>query len=68
MPEAVQTGREIRTFILNFVMPDSDPASPAHIRDGRSRVKRGMTPFLDSLTGAIASSDSAGVFLPDCIL
>ena len=51
IPEAVQKGWGRRTFSLNFVMPDSDPASPAYIRDGRSRIKCGMTPFLDSLTG-----------------
>ena len=49
IPEAVQKGWGRRTFSLNFVMPDSDPASPAYIRDGRSRIKCGMTPFLDSL-------------------
>ena len=36
--EAVQKERERRTFSLNFVMPDSDPASPAYYRDGRSRI------------------------------
>jgi len=32
-------------------MPDPDPASPATINGWRSRIKCGMTPFLDSLKG-----------------
>ena len=46
--EAVQKGRDRKTLVLNLVMPDSDPASPACFRDSRSRIKCGMTPFLDS--------------------
>ena len=30
-------------------MPDPDPASPAVIKEGSSRIECGMTPFLDSL-------------------
>ncbi len=30
-------------------MPDTDPASPAIIRERRSRIQYGMTPLLDSL-------------------
>jgi len=30
-------------------MPDTDPASPAIIKERRSRIRHGMTPFLDSL-------------------
>ncbi len=30
-------------------MPDTDPASPAFIKERRSRIEYGMTPFLDSL-------------------
>jgi len=41
-------------------MPDSDPASPVYIKDGRSLIKCGMTPFLDSLKKAplLAGGDS----------
>jgi len=35
--QAVQKGRVKRTLIINSVMPDSDPASPAFVRDRRFR-------------------------------
>jgi len=37
--------------VIHFVMPDLDPASPATLNGWRSRIKCGMTPFLDSLKG-----------------
>ena len=36
--EAVQKGRDRKTLVLNLVMPDFDPASPACFRDSRSRI------------------------------
>ena len=38
-----------REFYNQTVIPDPDPVSPGHINDWRSRIKYGMTPFLDSL-------------------
>jgi len=55
-PEAVQKGCEIAKNIINFVMPDPRSperdrlASPAYINGWRSRIKCGMTTFLNSLT------------------
>jgi len=34
---------------IYFVIPDPDPGSPVYINDWGSRIRCGMTPFLDSL-------------------
>ncbi len=52
-PEAVQKRRSISYNNYDTVMPDTDPASPAFIKERRSRIKYGMTPFLDSLAGVV---------------
>jgi len=48
-------GRLLRYFILDTVMPDPDPASPAFVTMGDTASpegiplgERGMTPFLDN--------------------
>jgi len=48
--EVVQKGRSIRLFNFDTMMPDFDQASPAFNQERRSRIKYGMTHFLDSLT------------------
>jgi poly-gamma-glutamate capsule biosynthesis protein CapA/YwtB (metallophosphatase superfamily) len=47
--EAVQKGHSTKYNNYDTVMPDTDPASPAFIKEWRSRIRYGMTPFLDSL-------------------
>jgi len=47
--ESVQNGRSMILFINNTVMPDSDPASPAFIKERRSRIRCGMTSVLNNL-------------------
>ena len=44
--KVVQKGRVIIDFIIDTVMPDPDPVSPAIIKEWRSRIKYGMTPIL----------------------
>jgi len=38
-------GRSIKRFIIDTVLPDPDPVSPAFINVRSSRIKYGMTPF-----------------------
>jgi len=55
--EAVQKGHSTKYNKYDTVMPDTDPpkgqaASPAFIKERRSRIGYGMTPFLDNLKGS----------------
>jgi len=46
--EAVEKRAWNYSDVINTVIPDPDPVSPAYINGWRSRIKCGMTPYLDS--------------------